>query len=176
MKRIITHSRGSVLVVGLALALAGCGGSGSSDDAAGNEAGAALNETAFESVASDAMTPESVGDPSIGNATEAAPQGASGTPSGTAPTDAWIGKWVGVEGLALDIGAGSAPGRYTLKIALLDSTSDYEGVGDGESIRFTRDGQEQSIRKATGAETGLKWLADKQNCLMIKSGEGFCRD
>lgn len=92
------------------------------------------------------------------------------------PTDAWIGKWVGVEGLALDIGPGAAPGRYRLNVSLLDGANDYEGTADGDVIRFTRDGAGETIRKASGAETGLKWLADKKDCLMIQAGEGFCRD
>ncbi len=24
--------------------------------------------------------------------------------------------------------------------------------------------------------TGMKWLLEKRNCLVIKQGEGFCRD
>lgn len=92
------------------------------------------------------------------------------------PTDAWLGKWVGVEGLALDIQPGDGPGKYALSVTLLDGTSNYEGTGEGETIRFTRAGKTETIRKATGDQTGLKYLAGKPNCLMIKSGEGFCRD
>jgi len=92
------------------------------------------------------------------------------------PTDSWIGKWVGVEGLVLDIQPAGEPGRYVLSVTLLDGTRTYEGIADGERISFTREGQAQFIRAATGKETGLKWLADKQDCLMIEPGEGFCRD
>ena len=92
------------------------------------------------------------------------------------PTDAWIGKWVGVEGLALEIAPGPDAGQYALKVSLLDGTNNYVGTAEGETIRFTRDGKVETIRKATGDETGLKYLAGKANCLMIKSGEGFCRD
>lgn len=90
--------------------------------------------------------------------------------------DAWIGKWVGVEGLALEIARGQSPGQYRLKVSLMDGTTDYVGTAAGDTIRFTRDGVEETIRKATGDETGLKWLAGKQDCLMIKPAEGFCRD
>lgn len=92
------------------------------------------------------------------------------------PTDAWIGKWVGVEGLVLDIAPGADAGHYALKVTLLDGTDDYAGVAAGDSIRFKRNGREESIRKASGDETGLKYLAGKKNCLMIRDGEGFCRD
>ena len=98
-------------------------------------------------------------------------------PSETAlPTDAWIGEWVGVEGLVLDIAPSSAAGRYTLTVTLLDGTSKYDGTAEGDVIRFERDGKAETIRAATGAETGLKYLAAKQDCLVIKPGEGFCRD
>lgn len=92
------------------------------------------------------------------------------------PTDAWVGKWIGVEGLVLDIQPAGEPGRYMLSVTLLNGTKSYDGAAAGETIRFTRDGRPESIRAATGNETGLKWLADKQNCLMIREGEGFCRD
>lgn len=92
------------------------------------------------------------------------------------PTDAWIGKWVGVEGLVLDIQPAGEHGRYVLSVTLLDGPNSYEGSADGDVIRFTRNGRPESVRAATGDETGLKWLAGKQNCLMIQQGEGFCRD
>lgn len=92
-----------------------------------------------------------------------------------APTDAWIGKWVGVEGLALDIAKGDTPGTYRLHIALMDGANDYAGTADAGVIRFTRDGTAETIRHTNGAETGLKWLAEKSDCLTIKPGEGFCR-
>ena len=92
------------------------------------------------------------------------------------PTDAWVGKWIGVEGLVLDIQPAGERGRYVLSVTLLDGTKSYDGTADGDAIRFTRDGRPESIRAATGDQTGLKWLAGKQNCLMIQQGEGFCRD
>jgi hypothetical protein len=92
------------------------------------------------------------------------------------PTDAWIGKWIGVEGLVLNIQKSDEKRHYVLSVTLLDGTKSYDGVIDGDVIRFTRDGRPESIRVATGDETGLKWLAGKPNCLMIKQGEGFCRE
>lgn len=92
------------------------------------------------------------------------------------PTDAWIGKWIGVEGTTLDIQPAGEPGRYLLSLTLLDGKLSFEGVADGDQIGITRDGKAQFVRAATGKETGLKWLVEKQNCLMIQAGEGFCRD
>ena len=92
------------------------------------------------------------------------------------PTDAWVGHWVGVEGLVLDIAKADAPGSYRLHIALLDGPEDHRGRADGAVIRFTRAGKEEVIRHTDGQATGLKYLAGKTDCLTIKAGEGFCRD
>lgn len=92
-----------------------------------------------------------------------------------AGTDAWVGKWVGPEGLALDVAPAAEPGGYRLTVTLLDGTDSYDGTVDGDVIRFTRDGVEETIRRANGDETGLKYLAGKQDCVVIKPGEGFCR-
>ncbi len=102
--------------------------------------------------------------------------GPGGNAAETRPTDAWVGKWIGVEGLILDIQPAGDPGNYVLSITLLDGTKSFEGAAEGDLIRFTRDGRTENIRAATGDETGLKWLAGKQNCLMIQRGEGFCRE
>jgi len=93
-----------------------------------------------------------------------------------AATDVWAGKWTGPEGLVLEIAKTATPGRYDVKVTLLDGVGSYTGTADGDAIRFERGGVRETIRKATGDETGLKWLAGKQNCLVIKQGEGFCRD
>lgn len=106
-----------------------------------------------------------------------APSNAADLPSETAAsTDAWVGKWTGPEGLVLDIAKTATPGRYDIRISLLDGSGSYTGTADGDVIRFERGGVPETIRKATGEQTGLKWLAGKQNCLMIKQAEGFCRD
>ena len=106
---------------------------------------------------------------------ESAPVSAPAAPA-HAVTDAWIGRWTGVEGLALTIAPERGPGLYALTVSLLDGTNRYRGHAHGDVIRFMRNGVEETIRHVTGDETGLKWLAGKDNCLMIKSGEGFCRD
>lgn len=96
-------------------------------------------------------------------------------PPSPAATDAWLGKWVGVEGLVLEIAKGTAPGRYALAVTLMDGTQRYEGSAAPGGIAFMRDGKAMLIHRAKGSETGLKWLADKQDCVMIVAGEGFCR-
>lgn len=138
--------RGAVGMMAGCLLLAGCGGTPAGQKAPGSD---------------------------IAGATPTDP---ATVPPIVVPTDRWIGKWVGVEGLALDIAAGDRPGTYRLHIALMDGADDYAGVADGEVIRFTRDGTAETIRHVAGAETGLKWLDKKVDCLTIKPGEGFCRD
>lgn len=144
-------------MITLALALAGCA-RGQDATLPGND-DAAVNFSRDASDGNDAMA-----DPA---------DNAMATPLAT---DVWIGKWIGVEGLVLDIQPSGEKGHYVLSVTLLDGTKSYDGVADGDVIRFTRDGRPESIRAATGDETGLKWLAGKQNCLMIKQGEGFCRE
>ncbi|MCQ4271150.1 hypothetical protein NA655_08965 [Pseudomonas kuykendallii] len=110
----------------------------------------------------------------------AAPERAAVVPTTQVPaTDSWIGRWLGPEGLFLDIRAYAegGEGHYVLTIKSdLDGQAEFVGQADGETIRFVRGGAQQTIRPGKGVETGFKWLADKSNCLIIRSGqEGYCR-
>ena len=88
----------------------------------------------------------------------------------------WAGRWVGPEGMFVAI-TPQDNGSVSLEMQSdLDTHGTYVGHIEGDGIRFERGGEQLSLRKATGDETGLKWLAGKQNCLMVKSGEGYCRD
>jgi len=49
-------------------------------------------------------------------------------------------------------------------------------VAHGDQLRFERDGTAEVLRATRGADTGMKWLADKSNCLTVRAGEGYCRD
>ena len=66
-------------------------------------------------------------------------------------------------------------GAYEVTIQNLDGARRFPGIGVGERIEFDRDGVKESLRATDGAGTGMKWLADKSNCLTIRLGEGFCR-
>ena len=88
--------------------------------------------------------------------------------------DKWLGIWIGPEGTSLDLSKNGA--KYALKISSLDGVETYEGVRQGDRISFIREGKTEAIRAGSGAETGMKWLLEKQNCLIIQTGEGFCRD
>jgi len=89
-------------------------------------------------------------------------------------TDKWLGRWNGPEGTFLRLEGGN--GRYGITIQDLDGPQTYQGSAVGDQIQFERNGTKETIRATSGAETGMKWLSDKLNCLTIRPGEGYCRD
>lgn len=90
------------------------------------------------------------------------------------PTDAWLGQWIGPEGTYLLLSSDGE--KYVVKIQSLDGPATYPGVAAGTQIQFERQGTTEFIRAGNGEATGMKWLLDRKNCLIIKTGEGFCRD
>jgi len=113
----------------------------------------------------------------------------SASPSGSLVNklESWVGKWQGVEGTyltitkktgAADRSKASAPGEreFTIEIANLDGPKTYEGAAKGDHIEFVRNGKTETIKAATGAETGMKGFENEKNCLVVTKGsEGFCR-
>ena len=93
--------------------------------------------------------------------------------SAAAPTDKWLGTWTGPEGTALTLSGGN--GKYRVTIRNLDGPRTFDGLANGNEIDFTRDGKRESIHATNGKETGMKWLADKTDCLTVHPGEGYCR-
>lgn len=92
--------------------------------------------------------------------------------------DTWIGTWTGVEGTMLKIEKGGVPGRYriTNKWALDDdAVGTFNGYATPQGIAFRRPGGRKRLVAGDGAATGLKWLADKKECLIVAPGEGYCR-
>ncbi len=88
----------------------------------------------------------------------------------------WAGKWTGPEGLFAEIKP-TTSAHYDLKIQSdLDTLGTYKGYDSEHGIKFEKDGKTQSLHRVSGNDTGLKYLAGKKECLMIKPGEGFCRD
>jgi hypothetical protein len=73
----------------------------------------------------------------------------------------------------LEISGGG--GRYELTIADLDGARNFDGRTQASSIVFERNGAREMVRATDGVGTGMKWLADQSNCLVINPGEGFCR-
>lgn len=98
-----------------------------------------------------------------------------------APRDApagvehYLGRWIGVEGMYLNVARRDA-GGVTLDMQWdLDHRGTFEGSVTAEGLRFMRDGVAETAVPGDGDATGLKWLAGKKNCLIVKDGEGYCR-
>jgi len=88
----------------------------------------------------------------------------------------WAGKWTGVEGMYVTITPAES-GKYKLEMQSdLDTKGSYDGEDSEHGITFRRGGEELSLHRGSGDETGLKYLAGKKDCLIVKPGEGYCRD
>ena len=86
------------------------------------------------------------------------------------------GRWIGVEGMVLDVTPAGAPGRFRLAMQWdLDNKGVFDGRGVGDTIVFTRGGVREILRPTGGDATGLKYLSGKTDCLTVKTGEGYCR-
>lgn len=89
---------------------------------------------------------------------------------------AWAGRWTGVEGMYVDI-APTTPENYRLAMRYdLENEGEFVGSDSEHGIKFTRGNEQLVLRRSSGEGTGLKYLAGKQDCLMVKDGEGYCRD
>ncbi|KAF1029473.1 MAG: hypothetical protein GAK37_01739 [Pseudomonas sp.] len=96
------------------------------------------------------------------------------------PTDAWVGKWTGVEGLTLtiskDVNIGRGHYLLVMKYGLdADDEGTFNGQADDEGISFSRPDGPQVLRAGDGEATGLKDLLGKKDCLIVDTGEGYCR-
>ena len=89
----------------------------------------------------------------------------------------YTGRWIGVEGMVLDIAHAGAPGHYDLTMQWdLDHKGNFDGTANGRTITFIRNDILETLRPTDGDATGLKYLAGKTDCLTVKPGEGYCRD
>ena len=86
-------------------------------------------------------------------------------------------RWIGVEGMVLDIAPAETPGHYALTMQWdLDNKGKFDGIATGDTIAFDRNGIRETLRPTNGDATGLKYLFGKTDCLTVKPGEGYCRD
>ncbi|WP_457417674.1 hypothetical protein [Roseateles sp. P5_E7] len=85
----------------------------------------------------------------------------------------WVGRWQGPEGTFLDIAGG--PGTYRVTVQNLDGPRSFDAKAGSATLTFVRDGVIETVRPGNGVDTGMKWLADKRDCLIVKAGEGYCR-
>ena len=69
-----------------------------------------------------------------------------------------------------------APPAALATSATEDTKGTYDGEDSEHGIRFKRGGEDLSLHRGNGDDTGLKYLAGKKECLIVKEGEGYCRD
>ncbi len=81
--------------------------------------------------------------------------------------------WTGPEGTYLLIERGQ--GAYQVTVRNLDGPLTFAGRAVENGIEFERAGTTEVIRGTDGIGTGMKWLTEKTDCLVIRPGEGFCR-
>lgn len=90
------------------------------------------------------------------------------------PIQEWLGRWEGVEETSMELSQ-RPDGDLLVKINTLDGEMSVRGVVKGEVVEFYHLGQRKTIRFGNGEDTGMKWLADKTECLILAEGEGYCR-
>ena len=93
------------------------------------------------------------------------------------PAPDYTGRWIGVEGMVLDVAPTATAGHYALTMQWdLDNKGKFDGIATGDTIAFDRGGVRETLRPTNGDATGLKYLFGKTDCLTVKPGEGYCRD
>lgn len=110
------------------------------------------------------------GSPPVSPASAPSPVAAASEP---AARDPWLGRWQGPEGTFLEVSGG--PGTYDVTIQNLDGPRRFEAKEASGTLVFSRDGVVETVRPGGGPDTGMKWLAEKRDCLVVKAGEGYCR-
>lgn len=127
--------------------------------------------------------------PVVNNSTPAATQSPAGTSSPTVanPAEAaiqkLIGKWDGPEGTHASVtekmgadGKQQNPRKFTVELKNLDKAETFEGTAKDGAIEFTRKGKTETLKAATGLETGMKGFEKDTNCVVVAKGsEGFCK-
>lgn len=88
--------------------------------------------------------------------------------------DNLLGKWTGVEGTSLTVL--KTDSGYTLNFVMLDGPISVKGSPALTGITFIRDGGTFTLHKGSGADTGMKYLATKKNCVVVQQYEGYCKD
>jgi len=136
------------------------------------------------SIAANSMTSAGATEPAADNiaaATAETPTPApTSAPSAEATTETartYSGRWIGVEGMYLDVTpTGATTATLKMRWGLdADMEGRFPASVTRDGLRFTRDGETLLLRPSDGDATGLKWLAGKKDCLTVATGEGYCR-
>ena len=129
---------------------------------------------ACDPAAQNKPTPAPAASVSPTTAPVASPSGSPAATAGASKADALAGKWTGAEGTSLNVTKKGE--KYSIEIANLDGSQTFEGTAKGDVIEFTRKGKTETIKAATGAETGMKGFEKETNCVVINKGsEGYCK-
>lgn len=94
-----------------------------------------------------------------------------------------MGKWDGPEGTFISVtekkgadGKQQLPRKFDIEIKNLDKTEKFEGTAKAGMIEFFRNGKTETVKTATGPETGMKGFEKETTCVVVTKGkEGFCR-
>jgi hypothetical protein len=152
--------------------LCACGGppmpAPAAGDASKQDSMQPADVTAKEMATPGSVSPQALPPPEMGPAEPVA------NDLGTAIADGWVGTWRGPEGTSLQIAKQEV--GYQVTVRNLDGPREFHGVAVEDLLQFERDGVTETLRAGDGQDTGMKWLAGKHDCLVVKPGEGFCRD
>ncbi|MCB1537795.1 MAG: hypothetical protein H6865_03685 [Rhodospirillales bacterium] len=103
-----------------------------------------------------------------------APQGQTSAPSAPARVaDGWSGRWIGPGDSYLIV---QNEDGYTVTIADQSGLNQYPARPTKAGMEFLRAGKIESLNSGSGADTGVKELARQRSCLIVKPGEGYCRE
>lgn len=102
---------------------------------------------------------------------------------GEAAVQKLLGKWDGPEGTYLSVtekmgpdGKQQNPRKFEVEIKNLDKAERFEGTAKNGTIEFARNGKTETLKAASGSETGMKGFEKETNCVVVtKAGEGFCK-
>lgn len=102
---------------------------------------------------------------------------------GEAAVQKLVGRWEGPEGTYLSLtekmgaeGKQQLPRKFTVEIKSLDKAETFEGTAKNGTVEFTRKGKTETVKAATGVDTGMKNLEKETNCVVVTKGsEGFCK-
>jgi hypothetical protein len=107
----------------------------------------------------------------------AADNSASDVVAPPATQTAYLGRWIGPEGLVLEVTANPAGGVDIVNQWSLDDKGKFQGSVTAEGLRWMRGNEPVSAVLTSGDATGMKWLAGKKTCLTVTtSSEAYCRD
>lgn len=113
----------------------------------------------------------------VTNAVETPPANSGDVVAPPATETAYLGKWIGPEGLVLEVTAKPGGGVDISNQWTLDDKGKFEGSVTAEGLRWMRGNAPVTAVMTDGDATGMKWLAGKKTCLTVTAGsEAYCRN